>query len=97
MPIISSCICSDIVIDKYRLDGNYSFQYCRNVEIRNAVLNSKDAVWNTENVTIYDSELTGEYLGWHSMNLRLVRCRISGTHAPVLLRKPCVRRLHNDR
>ena len=25
------------------------------------------------------SELNGEYLGWHSKNLRLVNCRISGT------------------
>lgn len=71
--------CDNIHIDGYRQDGNYSFQYCRDVEIHNAVINSKDAVWNTENVTIYDSELTGEYLGWHSRNLRLVRCRISGT------------------
>ena len=31
-----------------------------------------------ENVTIYDSELNGEYLGWHSKNLRLVNCHISG-------------------
>lgn len=70
---------SDIDIDKYRQQGNYSFQYCRNVVIRNAVINSKDAFWNTENVTVYDSEITGEYLGWHSHGLRLVNCRISGT------------------
>ncbi len=70
---------SDIDIDGYRQNGNYSFQYCRNVVIRNAVLNTKDAFWNTENVTVYDSEITGEYLGWHSRNLRLVRCHISGT------------------
>lgn len=70
---------SDIDIDGYRQQGNYSFQYCRNVVIRNAKIDSKDAFWNTENVTVYDSELTGEYLGWHSHNLRLVRCRISGT------------------
>ena len=70
---------SDIDIDKYRQQGNYSFQYCNNVVIRNAVIDSKDAFWNTDNVTVYDSELTGEYLGWHSKNLRLVRCRISGT------------------
>ncbi|MDE6108890.1 MAG: DUF3737 family protein, partial [Muribaculaceae bacterium] len=61
--------CSDISIDRYHQNGNYSFQYCKNVEIRNAVINSKDAFWNTEDVTIYDSELTGEYLGWHSRNL----------------------------
>ena len=27
---------------------------------------------------IYDSELNGEYLGWHSKNLRLVNCHITG-------------------
>ena len=63
----------------YAQNGNYSFQYCKNVEIRNAVINSKDAFWDTENVTVYDSEINGEYLGWHSKNLRLVNCKISGT------------------
>lgn len=70
---------SDIDIDDYRQQGNYSFQYCKNVVIRNAVIDSKDAFWNTEDVTVYDSELSGEYLGWHSRRLKLVRCRISGT------------------
>ena len=69
----------NIRIKNYKQQGNYSFQYCRDVEIRDAVIDSKDAFWNTVNVTVYDSELTGEYLGWHSENLRLVRCRISGT------------------
>ncbi|MCM1065985.1 MAG: DUF3737 family protein [Muribaculaceae bacterium] len=70
---------ADIDIDGYRHNGNYSFQYCRNVVIRNAVLHTKDAFWNTENVTVYDSTIIGEYLGWHSRNLRLVNCRIGGT------------------
>jgi hypothetical protein len=69
----------NIRINRYRQQGNYSFQYCRNVEIRNAHIDSKDAFWGTEDVTVYDSELNGEYLGWHSHRLRLVRCRISGT------------------
>jgi len=69
----------DIRICDYRQQGNYSFQYCRNVEIRNARIDSKDAFWGTEDVTVYDSEINGEYLGWHSKRLRLVRCRISGT------------------
>lgn len=34
---------SDIDIESYRHQGNYSFQYCRNVEIRNAAIDSKDA------------------------------------------------------
>ncbi|MCH5326444.1 MAG: DUF3737 family protein [Duncaniella sp.] len=69
----------NIRIDRWKQQGNYSFQYCRNVEIRNADIHSKDAFWNTEDVTVYDSKLDGEYLGWHSRNLRLVRCHISGT------------------
>lgn len=69
----------DINIEDWEQHGNYSFQYCRNVVIRNAVIYSKDAFWGTENVTIYDSELHGEYLGWHSKRLHLVRCKISGT------------------
>lgn len=69
----------NIRISDYRQQGNYSFQYCNDVIIRNAVIDSKDAFWNTENVTVYDSELTGEYLGWHSRNLHLINCRISGT------------------
>ncbi|MCH5225853.1 MAG: DUF3737 family protein [Muribaculaceae bacterium] len=72
---------SDIDIDGYLQNGNYSFQYCRNVVIRNAEIYSKDAFWNTENVTIYDSYITGEYLAWYSKNLRLVNCRIGGTQA----------------
>ena len=43
------------------------------------VLNTKDAFWETDNVTVYDSVIKGEYLGWHSRNLRLVNCHISGT------------------
>ena len=68
-----------IRIDNYRQRGNYSFQYCRDVEIRNAEIFSKDAFWNTEDVTVYDSTIDGEYLGWHSKRLRLVNCHIGGT------------------
>lgn len=70
--------CHDIRIAGYRQDGNYGFQYARNVEIRNAVINSKDALWEAENVTVYDSEINGEYLGWYGKNLRFVRCHLTG-------------------
>ena len=59
--------------------GKYSFQYVKDVEIRNCHLDTKDAFWHAENVTVYDSVVAGEYLGWYSRNLRLVRCKISGT------------------
>ena len=69
---------NNVYIEDYHQEGNYSFQYSRNVEIHNALLNSKDALWEAQNVTIYDSEINGEYLGWYSENLRLVRCHITG-------------------
>lgn len=70
---------ADIDIEDWHQQGNYSFQYCRNVVIRNADIDSKDAFWQTENVTVINSRLNGEYLGWHSKNLHLVNCHISGT------------------
>lgn len=73
------CHCRDGRITDLQLQGRYVFQYARNIEIHNAILDTKDAFWESENCTVYDSELNGEYLGWYSRNLRLVRCRISGT------------------
>lgn len=70
---------SDLDLDHVRHDGKYSFQYVRGGVIRNSVLNTKDAFWHASDLTVYDSEIKGEYLGWYSKNLRLVRCRISGT------------------
>ena len=66
-------------IRNYRQEGNYSFQYARNVEIHDADIESKDAFWECENVTVYNSRINGEYLGWYSRNLRLVNCEIGGT------------------
>lgn len=68
----------DIEIDGLDSDSKYVFQYVRNAVIRNARITTKDALWETHNVTIYDSVLNGEYLGWHSRNLRLVNCHITG-------------------
>ena len=61
------------------LQGNYSFQYSKNVVIRNSNLDTKDAFWESENVTVYNSRIQGEFLGWYSKNLRLVNCHIGGT------------------
>ena len=48
------------------------------MEIHNAKITTKDSFWECENVTVYDSELNGEYLAWHSKNIKFVRCHISG-------------------
>lgn len=67
---------TDFFADKFYLDGNYFLDGGKNIEIHNSVLNSKDAFWNCENVSVYDSKIVGEYLGWHSKNLRFVNCEI---------------------
>ena len=68
--------CSDMEIDGLTLDGNYSFDGVRNAVIRNSRMLTKDAFWNSENITVYDSFLSGEYLGWNSKNLTLINCTI---------------------
>lgn len=37
---------------------------------------SKDAFWNCENVTVYDSFISGEYLGWNAKNITFINCTI---------------------
>ena len=68
--------CSDIEADYLKLDGNYSFDGVRNAVIRNSRLLTKDAFWNSENITVYNSFISGEYLGWNSKNLTLIDCTI---------------------
>lgn len=71
--------CRNIFVEDMESDSKYVFQYVRDAEIHHAHITTKDAFWETDNVTIYDSLLDGEYLGWHSRHLRLVNCHISGT------------------
>ena len=66
----------DMKIDGLTLYGNYSFDGVKIVEIKNSKLLSKDAFWNSENVTVYDSFISGEYLGWNAKKLTLIGCTI---------------------
>ena len=61
---------SNIFVDGLESDSKYVFQYCKNVEVHNAKILTKDSFWECENVTVYDSVLDGEYLAWHSKNVR---------------------------
>lgn len=67
---------SHMTISDFELIGNYSFDGVKDVEIRRARLLSKDAFWNSENVTVCDSFVSGEYLGWNAKNLTLINCTI---------------------
>lgn len=62
--------------DSFTLAGNYFLDGGRNIEIHRSRLLSKDAFWNCENVAVYDSFISGEYLGWNSKNLKFVNCVI---------------------
>ncbi len=70
--------CNNVEIDGLTTDSLYVFQYCKHVELRNAKITTKDSFWECDDVVVYDSLLDGEYLGWHSRNIRLVRCHIVG-------------------
>ncbi len=66
----------DLEVDGLTLYGNYSFDGVRNAVIRNSHLLTKDAFWNSENITVIDSFISGEYLGWNAKNLTLIGCTI---------------------
>ncbi len=68
--------CEDMEVDGLVLDGNYSFDGVKNSVIKNSTLLTKDAFWNTENVTVENCFISGEYLGWNAKNLTLVGCTI---------------------
>ncbi|HOC35100.1 MAG TPA: DUF3737 family protein, partial [Ruminococcus flavefaciens] len=56
--------------------GNYSFDGCRNITVKDSVLLSKDAFWNCKNVTVENSFISGEYFGWNSENITLDNCTV---------------------
>lgn len=51
----------------------------KNLEITDCVLDTKDAFWHSENVTVRNSVVKGEYLAWFSDGLTLIDCKIIGT------------------
>lgn len=70
-----------IKMSRCNCNGSDALQYIENGDIRGCVILSDDALLHCKNVTIYDSDLVGDQIGWYSQDLRLVRCRISGKAA----------------
>lgn len=68
--------CENVQADGLNLVGNYSFDGVKNAVLRNCKLLTKDAFWNSENITVYDSFISGEYLGWNAKNLTLINCTV---------------------
>lgn len=67
---------ADLHIRRLSLSGNYSFDGVRRMTIVDSRLLSKDAFWNSENVTARNCYISGEYLGWNARNLTLIDCTI---------------------
>ena len=65
-----------ITATDFEVDGNYLFDGASDVVVKGAKLISKDAFWNCERVTVYDSLIVGEYLGWNSKDVTFVNCDI---------------------
>lgn len=59
--------------------GKYSFQYIRDAVFEDCIFDTKDAFWHSENVTVKNSVVKGEYLAWYSDGLTLIDCKITGT------------------
>ncbi len=65
--------------ERLQLKGKYSFQYVKGAKLEKCKLDTKDAFWHSENVTVSNSIVVGEYLGWYSKNLTFINCTIIGT------------------
>lgn len=78
---------------KLQIEGRGSLQYIRDSELHDCVISGEDALWGCQNVKIYDSELQGSCLGWHSSKLHLISCTIRGRqplcHARNLIIEDC--------
>ena len=70
---------SSIEVSGLDLEGNYAFDGCSDAVVRNSRLMTKDAFWNCRNVTVYDSYISGEYLGWNSSDLTFINCTIESS------------------
>lgn len=69
----------DVKMENTNSTGEYALQYVEIAELHGCVIISQDALLHCKDVTIYDSDISGDRLGWYSTNLKLVRCRISGS------------------
>ena len=69
----------NLTCDNLALKGKYSFQYVRNAVFSDCRFDTKDAFWHSENITVRNSIINGEYLAWYSDGLTLENCLIKGT------------------
>lgn len=59
-----------------KFTGKYALQYLHDCVFERCDITSRDAFWHACNVTVRNSVLKGEFLGWYSDHLTLEHCRI---------------------
>ncbi len=70
-------LCSgNLAFDNVRFKGKYALQYLHECVFERCDIISRDAFWHARDVTVRNSVLRGEFLGWYSENLTLENCRI---------------------
>lgn len=69
----------NVYLKDFFFRGKYAFQYCKNLTIENADINSKDLFWECENVVIRNSTIRTEYLAWYARNITFENCHLAGT------------------
>ena len=67
---------SRLDITNLTMDGNYTFDGCTDVTIRSSRFVTKDAFWNCRHVAVYDSFISGEYIGWNAEDVYFENCTI---------------------
>ena len=59
------------------IEAPKNFRRCKDLSLRDVTFtNAEETLWSCDRVTMYDSFISGEYLGWNAKNLTLVNCTI---------------------
>lgn len=61
---------------KVELEARAGFWYDNGLTIKDSVIMAPKEIRNSQNVTVYDSFLSGKYLSWHAENITFINCTI---------------------
>jgi len=68
---------NDITIKNSTIRAPKTFRRSSDIKLENVTIpEAEETLWNCENVTVYDSFISGEYIAWNSKNITFVNCTI---------------------
>lgn len=68
-------------ISNCRLEGIKALRECKDIAIRDSVIDSPEFGWKSENIHLAQSRITAEYLFLDSRNIRLDRVQMQGKYS----------------